>query len=165
MNNEIVLPADAVKVEEPKPAAPKVKKTSKTKSAPKKAAPKKVRKGAKKATRKTTKPTVKKAVRPAKHKKMAKRRPVPYEQIAKLWALKKTIPEIAKAIGRVGKGDDPYHSLRVVLTKMHKGYKNAEGKVVKLRHRVSPKTLKLATKAGRRAAPRASAKAGKKAAA
>jgi hypothetical protein len=30
-----------------------------------------------------------------------------------MWAQEKTIPEIAKAVGRVGKGDDPYHSLRV----------------------------------------------------
>jgi hypothetical protein len=30
-----------------------------------------------------------------------------------MWAREKTIPEIAKAIGRVDKGDDPYHALRV----------------------------------------------------
>ena len=89
-------------------------------------------------------------MRPAKPK-AAKRRPVPYGQIAKMWAQKKTIAEIAKAIGRVGKGDDPYHALRVVLTKMHKGYKSAEGKLVKLPHRVSRKTLKLATAAGKKA--------------
>ena len=94
--------------------------------------------------------TPKKAVRPAKHK-TAKRKPVPYEKIAEMWAEKKTIAEIAKAIGRVGKGDDPYHSLRVTLTKMHKGYKNSEGNVVKLPHRVSRKTLKLSVKAGKKA--------------
>ena len=94
--------------------------------------------------------TRKKATRPAK-RKTAKRRPVPYEQIADLWAQEKTIPEIAKAIGRVGKGDDRYHALRVALTKMHKGFKNAEGDIVKLPHRVSQKTVKLATKAGKRA--------------
>jgi hypothetical protein len=44
----------------------------------------------------------------------------PYEQVAKLWAQEKTIPEIATAIDRAGKGADPYHSLRVALTKMHK---------------------------------------------
>ena len=65
----------------------------------------------------------KKAARPAKRKR-ATNRPFPYEQVAKMWAQEKTIPEIAKAIGRVGKGDDPYHSLRVALTKMHRGYRD-----------------------------------------
>jgi hypothetical protein len=88
----------------------------------------------------------------AKPRKRATSRAFPYEQVAKLWALKKTIPEIAKAIGRVGKGDDPYHSLRVSLTRMHKGYRTAEGAIAKLPHRVSQKTVKLATKAGKRAA-------------
>jgi hypothetical protein len=69
-----------------------------------------------------------------------------------MWVQEKTIPEIAKAIGRVGKGDDPYHALRVTLTKMHRGFKDAKGNIVKLPHRVSKKTLKLATKAGKRAA-------------
>jgi hypothetical protein len=67
------------------------------------------------------------------------------------WAQEKTIPEIAKAIRRIGKGDDPYHSLRVALTQMHTAYKNAQGDIVKLPHRVSQKTLKLATKAGKKA--------------
>lgn len=94
--------------------------------------------------------TPKKSARPAKRKR-ATNRTFPYEQVAKLWTLKKTIPEIARAIGRVGEGDDPYHSLRVALTRMHKGYKNSNGDVVKLPHRVSKKTLKLATKAGKKA--------------
>jgi hypothetical protein len=68
-----------------------------------------------------------------------------------MWAQKKTIPEIATAIDRVGKGDDPYHSLRVTLTRMHKGYRTAGGAIAKLPHRVSKKTLKLATKAGKKA--------------
>jgi hypothetical protein len=139
MNNEVVPNAVVVKKEqEPKPLAPKVRKVSKPKSAAKKPAAKKVRKAAKK------------PVRPAKQK-AAKRRPVPYEKIAKMWALKKTIAEIAKAIGRVGKSDDPYHSLRVILTKMHKGEKDKSGKVMKLPHRVSKKTLRLAAKAGKKA--------------
>ena len=95
--------------------------------------------------------TRKKAARPAKPK-TTKRRLFPYEKVADLWEQGKTIPEIAKAIGRVGKGDDPYHALRVALTKMHKGYKNAEGNIVKLPHRVSRKTVKLATKAGKKGA-------------
>jgi hypothetical protein len=65
-----------------------------------------------------------------------------------MWADGKTIAEIAKAIGRVGNGKDPYHALRVFLTRMHHGYMNAEGKLVKLPHRVSKKTLRLAKLAG-----------------
>ena len=87
----------------------------------------------------------------AKPRKRATSRAFPYEKVATMWAQEKTITEIAKVIGRIGKGDDPCHSLRVVLTKMHKGYKNTEGKVVKLPYRVSRKTLKLAVKAGKRA--------------
>ncbi len=83
--------------------------------------------------------------------KVAKRRPFPYAKVALLWTEGKTIAEIAKAIGRVGKGKDPHHALRVVLTRMHHGYKNAEGKMVKLPHRISRKTLRLATKAGKKA--------------
>jgi hypothetical protein len=77
---------------------------------------------------------LKKSARPAKRKR-ATSRPFPYEQVANLWAQKKTIREIAKEIGRVSKGDDPYHSLRVALTRMHRGFKDAKGNVVKLPHR------------------------------
>jgi len=98
-------------------------------------------------TKTSTKP--KKSARLAKRKR-ATSRPFPYEQVAKMWAQEKTIPEIAKAIGRVGKGDDPCHSLRVALTRFHKGVK-LNGRLVKLPHRVSRKTLKLATKAGKKA--------------
>ena len=93
---------------------------------------------------------LKKASRPAKRKR-ATNRPFPYERVAKLWALKRTIPEIAEKINRVGKGDDPYHALRVALTKMHKGYKDAKGNVVKLPHRITSAALKAATKAGKKA--------------
>jgi hypothetical protein len=99
-------------------------------------------------TKASTKP--KKAI-PAKRKR-ATSRPVPYYRIAKLWGHRKTIPEIAKAIGRVGKGDDPYHSLRVSLTRMPRGYKTSKGEIVKLPYRISHKTVKLAVKAGRKAA-------------
>jgi hypothetical protein len=81
----------------------------------------------------------------------AKRRAFPYERVAKMWAQGKKIAQIAKATGRVGKGDDPYRALRIALTRMHKGYKNAEGNIVKLPYRISRKTLKLAIKAGKRA--------------
>ena len=81
----------------------------------------------------------------------AERRPFPYAEVAELWADGKTIAEIAKAIGRVGTGNDPYHSLRVVLTRMHRGYKDSHGKLVKLPHRVSQKTVRLSRKAGKKA--------------
>jgi hypothetical protein len=94
--------------------------------------------------------TPKKAARPAKRKR-ATSRPFPYAKVAEMWAQEKTIPEIAKAIRRVGKGDDKFHALRIFLTKMHKGYRDAEGNIVKLPYRVSHKTVKLAIKAGKRA--------------
>jgi hypothetical protein len=50
-----------------------------------------------------------------------KRRAFPYERVAKMWAQGKKIAQIAKAIDRVGKGDDPYRALRISLTRMHKG--------------------------------------------
>jgi hypothetical protein len=67
-----------------------------------------------------------------------------------MWAKRQTIAEIAKAIGRVGNGKDRYHDLRVALTRMHRGYRNPEGKLVKLPYRVSKKTLRLAVKAGKK---------------
>jgi hypothetical protein len=94
---------------------------------------------------------LKKSVRPAKRRR-ATSRPFPYAKVAEMWAQEKTIPEIAEAINRVGKGDDKFHALRIFLSKMHKGYKTSKGDVVKLPYRVSRKTVKLATKAGRRAA-------------
>jgi hypothetical protein len=91
-----------------------------------------------------------KAARSAKRKR-ATSRPFPYEQVAKMWAQEKTIPEIAKAIDRVDKGDDKFHALRVFLSKMHKGYRDAEGKILKLPYRISRKTLGLSIKAGKKA--------------
>ena len=89
-----------------------------------------------------------KATRKAKR---SKRRPFPYAKVAVLWSEGKTIAEIAKAIGRVGEGKDPHHALRVVLTRMHHGYKDEDGKIVKLPHRISRKILRLSKKAGLRA--------------
>jgi hypothetical protein len=94
--------------------------------------------------------TPKKTARCAKRKR-ATNRPFLYEQVAKMWALKKTIPEIAKAIGRVGTGDDRFYPPRVALTKMHPCYKNRFGKIAKLPHRITRATLKAATRAGKRA--------------
>jgi hypothetical protein len=93
---------------------------------------------------------LKETSRSAKRKR-ATSRPFPYEKVATLWVQEKTIPEIAKAIGRVGTGDDPYHSLRVSLTRMHRGYKTSKGEIVKLPYRINKKSLSAATKAGKRA--------------
>jgi hypothetical protein len=81
------------------------------------------------------------------------RRLFPQGKIAKMWAQHKTISVIAHAIGRVDKdnGKDPYHSLRNCLHRMHKGYRNEQGVIVKLPHRVSKPTLRAARQAGLRA--------------
>ena len=94
--------------------------------------------------------TPKKTARPAERKR-ATSRLFPYAKVAEMWAQKKTIPEIATEIDRVGKGDDKFHALRILLSKMHKGYKNTEGKVVKLPYRINKKSLSAATKTGKRA--------------
>jgi hypothetical protein len=94
--------------------------------------------------------TPKKSARHAKRKR-ATSRAFPYAKVAEMWAQEKTIPEIATAIDRVGKGDDKFHALRIFLSKMHKGYKNTEGNIVKLPYRISRKTLGLSIKAGKRA--------------
>jgi hypothetical protein len=100
-----------------------------------------------------TSKTLKKSARTAKPQP-TKRRPFPYEKGAELWAQEKTIPEIAKVIGRVGEGSDPHHAMRVALSKMHKGYKNDEGDIVKLPHRITRTALRAATQAGKRAKTR-----------
>ena len=89
-------------------------------------------------------------------KKLAKRktyRPFPYGQVAKMWAQNKSIAVIARAIGRVDKNNpnDPYHSLRNFLYRMHKGYTNSAGRVVRLPHRVSAKRVRACKQAGLRA--------------
>lgn len=91
--------------------------------------------------------TLKKKVR------KAKRRPFPYTRVAKLWQKGKTIMDIAKRIGRYDeKAADPLHSMRVFLHRMHRGFRNSEGKLVKLPHRVSKASLKLSRRAGKKAA-------------
>jgi len=86
-------------------------------------------------------------------KKAAKRRAFPYARVAKLWAKGRTVKEIAKATGYFNsKSDDPCHRLRVALTAMHRGWKDSKGKTHKLPHRVSPKALKAATRAGKKVA-------------
>jgi exopolyphosphatase/pppGpp-phosphohydrolase len=108
----------------------------------KKPAQKKSRKAVKKVARK-------KATKPATKK--LKRREFPYQTVLKMWNTGKTLETIARATGRYQKNaDDPLHGFRVSLTRFHKGVK-LNDRLVKLPHRVGKKTLKLATKAGKKA--------------
>jgi hypothetical protein len=75
--------------------------------------------------------TPKKAERPARHK-TANRRAFPYAKVAKMWAQEKTIPEVAKAIRRVGKGDDKFHALPHLLVEDAPATRTAEKSI----HRV-----------------------------
>jgi hypothetical protein len=85
--------------------------------------------------------------------KRCRYRPFPYERVAKMWQKGVTIARIARAIDRVDKDNpnDPYHSLRNFLCRMHKGYTNGKGRVVKLPHRVSKASLRASRRAGLRA--------------
>jgi hypothetical protein len=97
--------------------------------------------------------TIRNKMRVQKPKQRRKYRPFPYERVAKMWEKGMTIARIAIAIDRVDKDNprDPYHSLRNFLSRMHKGYTNGKGRVVKLPHRVSKSTLRAARRAGLRA--------------
>lgn len=77
----------------------------------------------------------------------------PYEKVAKMWAQNKPISVIAHAIGRVDKNNpkDPFHSLRNFLHRMHKGYTDRTGRIVRLPHRVSAKRVRACKRAGLRA--------------
>ena len=72
---------------------------------------------------------------PESKKKMRK---FPYQEVARLWAEGKTQLQIAEAIGRVdsitNRGGRT-HTLRTFLTKMHAGYKDENGNIVKLPYR------------------------------
>lgn len=77
----------------------------------------------------------------------SKRKLFPYGLVAQLWAEGKIIAEIAERIGRIDRNredGDKYHTLRVFLMRMHAGYKNRSGKVVKLPYRVSRKLVRAA---------------------
>jgi hypothetical protein len=88
-----------------------------------------------------------------KRKQRRQYRPFPYLRVAKMWKKGMTIARIARAIDRVDRDnpEDPHHSLRNFLYRMHKGYTNGRGKIVKLPHRVSKAALRAARKAGLRA--------------
>jgi hypothetical protein len=77
----------------------------------------------------------------------AKRNPFPYDLVARLWAKGKTIAEIADRIGRIDRSredGDKYHTMRVFLMRMHAGYKDRSGKIVKLPYRASRKLVRAA---------------------
>jgi hypothetical protein len=77
----------------------------------------------------------------------AKRNPFPYDLVARLWAKGKTIAEIAERIGRIDRSredGDKYHTMRVFLMRMHAGYKDRSGKIVKLPYRASRKLVRAA---------------------
>ena len=79
----------------------------------------------------------------------AKRNRFPYDLVAKLWAKGKTIAEIAERIGRIDlsrEDGDKYHTMRVFLMRMHAGYKDRDGKIVKLPYRASRKLVRAAKK-------------------
>jgi hypothetical protein len=69
-----------------------------------------------------------------------------------MWNAGKTLETIARATGRYqSKADDPLRAFRISLSRFHKGVRIG-GKLVKLPYRVSRKTVKLAIKAGKKAA-------------
>ena len=77
----------------------------------------------------------------------AKRNPFPYDLVARQWAEGKTIAEIAERIGRIDRNredGDKYHTMRVFLMRMHAGYKNRSGNIVKLPYRASRKLVRAA---------------------
>jgi hypothetical protein len=84
-----------------------------------------------------------------KSTKKNNRKAIPYQQIAKLAEEGFGALEIAKKTNRLIKGDDPAHSIRAILSKMRTvGYKNKDGKVVKLKIKrvgFEPKPVKKAT--------------------
>ena len=76
-----------------------------------------------------------------------KRRAFPYARVARLWANGRTIAEIGERIGYVDGGRDDgdrFHTLRNFLMRMHKGYRDRDGKLVRLPYRVSKNLVQAA---------------------
>lgn len=86
----------------------------------------------------------------ARGKVRKQRKAFPYILAARLWAQGKTIAAIAKRLGRVETNNprDPYHQLRNFLRRMHAGYPDANGRIVRLPYRVSPTTVRISRKVG-----------------
>ena len=140
------MPAVDGKVEpEPNLAVPSGRKVSGKKT------PKTVARKPAQEKRKVVKKVTRKKATKVAITKATKRRLFPYERVLRMWNAGKTLEAIARATGRLQEdADDPLRSFRVSLTRFHKGVK-INGRLVKLPYRVSQKTLKLATKAGRKA--------------
>jgi len=79
--------------------------------------------------------------------KGTRRNPFPYDLVARLWAEGKTIAEIAERIGRIDRereDGDRYHTMRVFLMRMHAGYRDRSGRIVRLPYRASRKFVRAA---------------------
>lgn len=74
----------------------------------------------------------------------------PYHEIAEMWKKQMSIGQIARSINRVDKNNpkDPFHSMRNCLRRMHAGYRDANGRIVRLPYRVSPNTVRISRKVG-----------------
>jgi hypothetical protein len=93
-------------------------------------------------------PSWSRAVQNAKQRGRA-RKSVPWLKLERMHRAGKTNMQMAIAINRVDVGKpDPTHTLRGLLNKMHKGYRNAEGKLVRLPYKISRSTLRKCTEAG-----------------
>ncbi len=69
-------------------------------------------------------------------KRAVHRREFPYILVGQMWHEGKTVRQIAEAIGRVDPGNDPTHTVRCFLRRMHEqGYTNGAGCRVKLPYR------------------------------
>jgi hypothetical protein len=76
-----------------------------------------------------------------------KRRAFPYQRVARLWANGRTIREIGERIGYVNQGRDDgdrFHTLRNFLLRMHRGYPDRKGRMVRLPYRVSRAVVRAA---------------------
>jgi len=75
-----------------------------------------------------------------------KRRAFPYERVARLWNNGRSIREIGERIGYVDDREDGdrFHTLRNFLMRMHKGYRDRRGNVMKLPYRASRKLVRAA---------------------
>jgi hypothetical protein len=97
--------------------------------------------------------TLKSAVVKAKHRRK-QRQPFPYDRLAKMWAAGKSIATIAQTLGRIDKHNpnDPYHSLRNFMYQLRKrGYRDENGKLLKLPRHVGNSTVRACQRAGLRA--------------
>jgi hypothetical protein len=92
-------------------------------------------------------------------KKAAGRKSVPYDLIAKMAQEGADALTIAKKINRVNSGGDPTHTVRALISGMRtKGWKNASGKLQKLKVERVGHTKKMAPKKGKKTAAKPASK-------